>query len=68
MNNDLHKNKWNMEIAQVNMEPPTIPLIKSKNDENSEKYCVKIKLRRYPTSQNSDLYELKMALFDNSEM
>ena len=33
----------------------------------AEKYCVKIKLRRNPTSEKSDLYEFKMALFDNDE-
>ena len=27
----------------------------------------KIKLRRYPTSEKSDLYELEMTLFDNGE-
>ena len=49
------------------MEPPPITLIKSKNYEKPDKYCVKIKLRRDTTSQKSDLYEFKMALFDNSE-
>ena len=46
---------------------PPIPLIKSNNHDKSEKYCVKIKVRRYPMSQNSYLYEFKMALFDNGE-
>ena len=47
------------------MEPPLITLIKSKNDEKLDNYHVKNKLRRDPTSGNSDLYELKTALFDN---
>ena len=42
-------------------------LIKSKNDEKSEKYCVKIKFHRDPTSAKSDLCEFKMALFDNGK-
>ena len=49
------------------MEPPPIPLNKIKNDDIKDKYCVKIELRRDPTSQKLDLYELRMALFDNSE-
>ena len=49
------------------MDPPLIPLIKSENYEKSDKYCVKIKLLRDPTSQKSDLHELKMAFFDNGE-
>ena len=47
--------------------PPLIPLIKSKNGEKSDKDCVKIKLRRYPSSQKLDLYEFKMSLFDNRD-
>ena len=48
-------------------DPPLITLIKSKNDEKLEKDCVKITLRRDPTSANLELYELKMALFDIGE-
>ena len=47
------------------MEPNPIPLIKSKNDEKPDKDCVQIKFCRYPTSENSELYEFKMAPFDN---
>ena len=48
------------------MYTPLIPLIKSNNDDKLDKYCVKIKLRRYPTSEKSYLYECKMALFYNA--
>ena len=51
----------------MSVEPSPIPLIKIKNDENSDKYFVKIKLCRDPTSENLDLDELKMALFDNGD-
>ena len=54
-----------MGTLQVHVETPLIPPIKGRNDEKPEKYCVKVKLSRYPTPQKSDLYELKMALFDN---
>ena len=52
----------------MNVEPPPIPLIKSKNIKKLDKDCVEIKLRRDPKSQQSDLYELKMYLFDNGEL
>ena len=44
---------------------PPIPLIKENNNGNSDKYFVKIKLRREPMSTTSDRYEFKMSLFDN---
>ena len=49
------------------MEPPLIPLIKSKNDTKSDINCVKIKFCRDPTSEKSDLYESKTSLFDCGE-
>ena len=51
----------------MHVEPPPIPPIKSKNDEKLDNFFIKIKLRRDPTSQKSDLCELKMSLFDNGE-
>ena len=51
----------------MHVEPPLIPLTKSKNDEKLDKDGVKIKLCRDPTSQNSDLYEFKVDLFDNNK-
>ena len=49
------------------MEPPPIPLIKEKDYGKSDKYFVKMKLRRYPTCSMSDLYEFKMSLFDHGD-
>ena len=60
-----HYKKWNAGLVQLHVEPPHIPLIKSKYDDMSEKDFVKMKLRRDPTSENSDPYEFKMALFYN---
>ena len=48
------------------MDTSLIAPIKSKSDEKLGKYCVKIKLRRDLTSQKLELYEFKIALFDNS--
>ena len=48
--NVSHKNKCNTETVKVHLEQPPIPLIKSKNDEKSDKYFVKIKLRMDTTS------------------
>ena len=47
--------------------PPPIILCKSKNNEKSDKDCVKNKLHRYLTSEKLDFYELKIALSDNDE-
>ena len=50
---------------QVHVEPPPIPLIKIKHDDKSDKDLVKLKFCRDLTSEKSDLYEFKMALFEN---
>ena len=50
MENVLHKNKWNQGEVHVHVEPPPILSIKSKNDDELGKCCVKIKLRTDPTS------------------
>ena len=52
-------------MTHPHIDPPPIPLIKETHDGKSDKYFVKLKLRRYPTSSRSDLYEFKMSLFDN---
>ena len=49
----------------MHVDPTPIPLIKSNNGDKPDKYFIKIKLCRDPTSEKSDLYEFKMALFDN---
>ena len=64
----LHKKNWNRGAVQVYVDPPPIPLSKSKNNDKLDKYFVTLKLHRDPTSENSDLYEFKMALFDNGEL
>ena len=48
MNKDLHKKNCNRGSIQVYVNPPLIMLFKSKNDTKSDKYCVKIKLRKDP--------------------
>ena len=49
----------------MHLDTPLIPLTKIKNNENSDKDCVKIKLRRNPPTQKLDLYQFKMIFFDN---
>ena len=63
-NVSCHKN-WNLGALQMHVEPPTVLWIKSKNDIKLDKGCEKIKLCMDPTSEQSDIYEFKMALFDN---
>ena len=60
-----HKKNWNVGLLQFHVEPPPTPLTKIQHDDKSEKDFVKMTLRRDPTSENSDPYELKMALFYN---
>ena len=59
MKNIYHKNNLNRGTGQLHVNPAPIPLIKNKNNEKLDKYCVKIKFYRDPTLQKSDLYELK---------
>ena len=67
MNNISYKNKWNAGVVQMHMEPPPIPLIKINPNDNLNKDFFEIKFLRYPTSENSYLYEFKMNLFDNGD-
>ena len=48
--------------------PALIPLIKIKNDSKQDKCCVKMKFRKDATAEKSDIYEFKMALFDNGDL
>ena len=51
----------------MHFEPLLLPLIKSKNDDKSDKYFIKIKLRRDMMSKRWDPYDFKMAFFGISE-
>ena len=68
--NEEHFAQNNRRTSAVHMhaDPPPIPLIKIKNDVKSEKDYVQIKFCSDPTSEKSDLYKFKMALFDNGSM
>ena len=65
MQNISHKKKCNAWLLQLHMDPPLITLEKGKHDDKLENDFVQMKLHRDPTSENSDLYEFKMALFYN---
>ena len=65
MQNVSHRTKWNAGLLYLHVEPLPITLIKGKHDDKSENEFVKMKLRRDPTSENSNLYEFKTALFYN---
>ena len=60
-----HKKKWNSGTVQVHVDTPPIPLIISNKNDRSDKYFYEIKLGRDLTSEKLDLYEFKMALFNN---
>ena len=62
-----HKKIWHNGAVQIHVDPPPIILIKTKNDAKLKNDGVKKKLFRNPTSEKSDLYEFKMALFYKSD-
>ena len=66
--NILHKNNWDAGVVHFHVEPPPTPLRKSKHSDKLENDFVKIKLRRDPRSERSNLYEFKIALFDNGDL
>ena len=65
MKNVPYRKGWGRGALQMHMDPPQFLLIPSNKHEKSDKDCVEIKLGRDPTLENLDLYEFKMALFDN---
>ena len=67
MKNASSKKGWMTKKKQPHIEPPPITLVKEKHDGKSDKYFVKPKLCRDPTSSTSDLYESIMSLFDNGK-
>ena len=56
-----------MGVLQVHVDSPQTLLIKIRHDDKLDKDFVKLKLRRDPTSENLDLYELKTDFFDNGK-
>ena len=55
-------------MTQIHVETPSVPLIKIKHGDNSDKDSVKLKLHRDPTSSSSDIYEFKTNLFYNGDL
>ena len=64
MDNVSHKKGCNSGMTEAQVEPKPVTLIKVTYDGKSDKYSVKLKLRRDPTSSTLDLYEFRMFLFD----
>ena len=60
MKNVLNQKNWNQVAVQMHVEPLLVPLIKSNNDRNLDRDCVKIKLLRVTTAESSYLYEFKL--------
>ena len=50
MKNVSHKKCWMHGAVQMHLDPHPIMFIKSNNNAKSERYCVKIKICRDPTS------------------
>ena len=64
MKNIFQKKSWFTGAVQILVDLPPVTLIESKNDRKLFTNCVKIKLRMDLTSEKSDLYKFKIALFD----
>ena len=54
---------WCTGAVKIHAGPLPKPLIKGKLDSKTERYFVKIELRRDPMLYKYDMYEFKMALF-----
>ena len=67
MKNVPRKKGWNNGEIKIHVDAPPITWVKINNDEKPDKYSVKIKLRRDPTSEKSDLHKLKMDLLYNGD-
>ena len=65
MNKVLHKIGWGTDTKPAHLEPTLIPLNKETSNGKSYEYYVKLKLSRDPTYSMSELYELRMFLFEN---
>ena len=61
------KKVWMTGMTHPHIDPQPIPLIQETYDGKSDKYFVKLKIRRDHTSSTSELYGFKMSLFDNGK-
>ena len=62
-----NRNVWISGSVHIHVDNPSITPVKSKLDEKSEKYYVRVVLCRNSTLENSDMYEFIMAVFYNGE-
>ena len=65
MNNVLQKKGWGTDTNPSRVEPTLIPLIKEMFTGNPYGGYVKLKLSRDLTYGTSELYEIRMSLFDH---
>ena len=68
MNHVYHNKGWNFGMTQAHVEHQPIPWIKITYNGKLDKYFVKLKLCRYPTSSTLELFEFRMSFFDNGEL
>ena len=68
MKNILHNNDCLSGSVQIHMDPPPTHLIKRNIDLNSDHHYIYIKLRINPTLKATDMYDFKIALFDNGKL
>ena len=63
MKNVSHKKTWNSDMTQPHVETLTITITKNKQKDTSDKYFIKLDIRRDSISSSLVFYEFKMALF-----
>ena len=68
MKNILHNNDCLSGSVQIHMYPPHTHLIKRNIELNSDHHYIYIKLRINPTLKATDMYDFKIALFDNGKL
>ena len=63
----LRNPNWLSADVQAHIEPPPIPLNRAAADTVKECDIIKIKMRRDPASATSDMYKLKIEMFENGK-
>ena len=65
---NIHTNpNWISDDVQALIDPPNILLINAETKEEKESNIIKVKMRWKTASAASEMYEMKMAMFNNAQ-
>ena len=59
---------WLSDDMQAHIEPPPIPLIKVEVHDDRTAHIIKVKMRRNPSSEASETYNVIMNMFDVGQL